>query len=268
MTRYESARDRTRRFLGGRTFGLPLSALIITNVITVMLETVDDLPPAATAVFLAIELASVAIFTAEYVARLWSVGPGLTPRVRFIFSFFALLDLLAILPFYVPAVLAMDLRFLRAIRLVRLVRVLKLARYSQSLRLLGAVFRSKKSDLTITAFVVLILLVCASSALYIAEHEAQPESFSSIPAALWWGVVTLTTVGYGDIYPITLAGKVIGALVAFLGIGMFALPTGILASGFTREVERSRSAAGEVCPGCGRPLDVRARPRSAIGGGQ
>ncbi|MFO7957181.1 MAG: RyR domain-containing protein, partial [Candidatus Brocadiia bacterium] len=124
-----------------------------------------------------------------------------------------------------------------------LLRVFKLARYAQPLRTLGGAIRAKKKELWVAVSVVFVLLVIASSMMYFAERDAQPEAFSSIPAAMWWGVVTLTTVGYGDVYPVTLVGKCIGALISLLGIATFALPAGIIAGGFTEELHRR--AAGE-----------------------
>ncbi len=166
-----------------------------------------------------------------------------------------MIDLMAILPFYLPKLIPFDLRFLRAVRLFRIFRLLKLGRYSESVRLLGRVLNAKKEELGVTIFAVLILLVICSSLMYYAEHQAQPEAFSSIPAAMWWGIVTLTTVGYGDVYPITLPGKILGAIIAVLGIGLFALPAGILASGFADEMQKKRSQASGICPYCGRKLD-------------
>jgi voltage-gated potassium channel len=136
-----------------------------------------------------------------------------------------------------------------------------LGRYSESLRTVTRVIRSKKEQLSVAVFVVAIMLVVASSAMYYLEHEAQPKTFSSIPAAMWWGVVTLTTAGYGDIYPVTTLGKVVGAMIALLGVGLFALPAGILASGFAEEL-RDRREEKQICPHCGRAID---EPRRAAG---
>ena len=131
---------------------------------------------------------------------------------------YLVIDLLAILPFYV-GVFVLDLRFLRALRLFRFLRLFKLTRYSNSLQSLGAVVRRKKADLIVTLSATLMLLLMASSTMYFVEKDAQPEAFSSIPAAMWWGVATLTTVGYGDVYPVTPVGKAVGAVIAALGVG-------------------------------------------------
>jgi len=236
-----------------------LAALIILNIAAVMLETVEDLHIAYRWVFAAFEIFSVSVFAAEYLLRLWActVKPGFAHpvwgRLRYAVSPIALVDLAAILPSIVPGG-TVDLRFARAIRLVRLGRALKIARYSQSLHALGRVLRAKRSELAVTGFAALILLVCAASGIYFAEHEAQPRVFSSIPAALWWGVVTLTTVGYGDVFPVTPLGKTLAAVVAILGIGLFALPTGILAGGFAEDLQRQREGSRKPCPHCGGDL--------------
>src|SRR5262249_49718089 len=152
-------------------------------------------------------------------------------RLRYVLSPMALVDLVAVLPSLIPGG-TLDLRFARSIRLFRLLRSLKLARYSRSLQTLGRVLQSRKEQLGVTRFAGMVLLVCAACSIYFAEHEAQPKSFPHIPAAMWWGVVTLTTVGYGDVYPVTALGKTIASVIAILGIGLFALPAGIVAGGF------------------------------------
>ena len=169
----------------------------------------------------------------------------------------ALIDLLVVLPFYLPIVFP-DLRFMRALRLFRLFRVLKLARYSSSLQTFADVLKLKKEELLLMLFATLILLIISSSLMYNVEHEAQPDNFSSIPEAMWWGIVTLGTVGYGDICPVTPWGKFIGSMVMILGIGLFALPAGIMASGLTEVLAKRKEeqkTAGMVCPHCGRCID-------------
>lgn len=147
-----------------------------------------------------------------------------------------------------------DMRFIRGIRLFRLIRLLKIGRYSSSLRTLINVLKRKKEELIISVFSIFILLIIVSSLMYFIEHKAQPEAFSSIPASMWWGIITLTTVGYGDVYPVTIVGKLYGSFIAFLGIGLFALPAGILASGFAEEIHQSKVDNSETCPHCGKSL--------------
>jgi len=243
--------DKSSRF-----FDIFIMSLIGANVLAVILESVPELSQQFGTGFQVFELVSVAVFTVEYVLRIWSCtsdtrfADPVSGRVRFSLRPMLLVDLLAILPFYLPALFVLDLRFIRALRLVRLLRVLKLGRYSEAMRTFALVLRQKKADLSFVLFVLSLMLVLVSSLMYFVEHEAQPDAFSSIPAAMWWGVATLTTVGYGDIYPITAVGKMLGAMVALLGIGLFALPAGILASGFSEALQHKQDG-GSVCPHCG-----------------
>jgi voltage-gated potassium channel len=237
-----------------RAFNFGLLALIILNVLAVIFETVEAFNAQYRVGLEAFEVFSVSVFAVEYLSRLWSctVEPEyrhpLWGRVRFALSFMALVDLVSILPSLIPGG-TLDLRFIRSLRLARLARTLKVTRHSQSLQTLGRVLRAKRSDLAVTAIAGLVLLVCAASLMFYAEHESQPQQFSSIPASMWWGAMTLTTVGYGDIYPVTPLGKMLGTFIALMGVGLFALPAGILASGFAEELQRRREA--RKCPHCG-----------------
>ncbi len=221
-----------------RVVAVMLLILIFVNSAAVILETVDEYNEQFGAIFRAIEVVSVTIFSIEYLLRLWvapinpSYSKPLGGRVKYAFSFMALIDLLAVLPAFLPVVLPTDLRILRFLRTFRLFRLLKMSRYVESLNTLDNVIRAKKEELTVIAAMILMLLLFSSSLIYLVENEAQPDKFPSIPAAMWWGVATLTTVGYGDIFPVTPLGKILSGFIAFLGIGIFALPTGILASGF------------------------------------
>jgi voltage-gated potassium channel len=249
----------------GYAFDLFVMALIVLNVAAVMVETVESLSAPAAGALRLFEVFSVFVFSAEYLLRLWSCTSdpryrgSVRGRVRYALTPLALIDLLAIAPFFLEF-LAVDLRFVRTLRLFRLLRVFKLARYSASMRTLGAVLRSRREELVVTLFVVLVLLLFASSAMYYAEREEQPDKFSSIPASMWWGVATLTTVGYGDVFPVTGLGKLLGGLIAVLGVGLFALPTGILASGFAEELQKTKKRECLLCPHCG--LDVNEKPRA------
>ena len=237
-----------------------IMGLIVLNVVAVVLETVDWLYTSYAPIFNAFDLFSVAVFTVEYILRVWSctIDPRFNDpvrgRLRFLVTPLALVDLMAVLPFYLP-LLFPDMRFMRAMRLFRLFRVLKLARYSESLQTFIDVLRLKKEELLVMFFAIMILLIISSSLVYDAEHEAQPEAFASIPAAMWWGIVTLATVGYGDVYPVTPWGRLIGSVVVILGIGLFALPTGVLASGFAEVLARRKEKEKMQkmrCPHCGR----------------
>ena len=246
--------------LYSRLFDIFIMTLISLNIIAVVLETVESLSSRYVSFFWIFEVFSVSVFTIEYLLRLWTCTAdkrfkgSIKGRIRFAVRPLPLVDLLAILPFYLPMVIPFDLRFIRALRLFRVFRFFKMGRYYKAWKMFGYVLKEKKEELVISVFTVLILLVIASSLMYFVENEAQPESFSSIPAAMWWGVATLTTVGYGDVYPITPIGKLLGAIISLLGIGMFALPAGILASGFTDAIRRSQEKR-RICPHCGKDID-------------
>lgn len=239
-----------------KAFDLFIVVLILLNVAAMILQTIDSVYSAAKAFFYWFEVVSVLIFTIEYALRIWSctadrsITSPVLGRVRYALRPLLLIDLFAILPFYLPVVL-LDLRSLRAFRLMRLARLAKLGRYSAALQTLGRVLLAKKAELVVSISFMAVLILVSSSLMYYAEHEAQPEKFSSIPAAMWWAIATLTTVGYGDVFPITASGKILASVIAVLGIGMFALPTGILGAAFVDEFgSRNKS----YCPHCGKPL--------------
>ena len=242
-------------------FDIVLITLITLNLLAIALETISPLGEQASGFFLVFEIVSVAIFTGEYLVRVWACTEDpayahpVMGRLRFAVQPLVLMDLVAIVPFYIPLVLTFDLRFVRSLRLLRVFRLVKITRYSESVGIIGTVLRSRRDALLSTLFVTFILLFMASVLMYLAEREAQPEGFSSIPAAMWWGMVTLTTVGYGDLAPATALGRILGAVVALFGIGLFALPAGILGSAFVDELEARRSARRpQACPHCGEPI--------------
>lgn len=221
-----------------------LIVLIVANVAAAAAGTIEPLYERYKQAFWAFEVSSVAIFTVEYLCRLWvctehlslsDYGP-IKARLKFALSLYSLIDLLAILPFYLALIVPMaDLRFLRVFRLLRL---LKLVRYSPALATLWQVLVNERRALAAALLIMVILLIISSTAIYHVEHDVQPEHFGSIPAAMWWAVATLTTVGYGDVVPVTSLGRAIGGLVMIFGLAMFALPVGILASGFAAEIHR------------------------------
>lgn len=224
-----------------------LIALITASVLAVVLESMSSLEAQYRTFFYGFEVFTVAIFTIEYLLRVWTAPEASTSaagkngaassRLKFIFSFHAVVDLLAILPFYLLTLGLLggpDMRFLRAIRLLR---VLKLTRYSAALNMLIATFIENGRALSAAFSVLLIVMLLAASGIYYFERVAQPLDFGSIPAAMWWAFATLTTVGYGDVTPITVGGKIFGAIITVIGLGMVALPTGILASGFAQQLK-------------------------------
>lgn len=245
----------------GRYVDWFIMVLIAANVAAVMIQTVDSIGTQYRAFFHWFEIVSVAIFSVEYLARIWSCTSTpeysgvITGRLRFATRPMLIIDLLAIVPFFLGAFLV-DLRFLRALRLLRFFRLLKIARYSESIQSLNRVLITKREDLVIAFSANMVLLLIASSIMYYIESDAQPDAFGSIPETLWWGVATLTTVGYGDVHPVTPLGKAVGAIVAVLGIGLFALPASMLASGFIEEAGRASTECGcpDYCPNCGEEL--------------
>ena len=238
-----------------------IMVLISLNVIAVALATVQSLSSQYLKLFKVFEIVSIIIFTVEYILRLWSCTANenykhpVFGRLKYLITPFAIVDLLAILPFYLPRLIRVDLRFLRALRLIRLFRVLKMARYSDALSTLKNVIVKKREELIVTVFTVFIFLILLSSAVYLVENPVQPEVFPDIPTAMWWGVVTMTTVGYGDIYPITVLGRIFAAIVSILGVGLFALPAGFLASGFSEEIRKGKKKE-IICPECGREIKM------------
>lgn len=240
-----------------RVVDISIMILIILNVAAVILETVKSIEVPMHNFFYVFELVSIIIFTTEYLLRLWActVNPQLNHpvkgRLHYGLRAFSLIDLMAILPFYLPMFIPLDLRFIRAIRLLRLFRLFKLGRYSNAVKTFGEVLKEKKEELVITIFLGAVLLILSSSLMFYVETEQQPDKFTSIPESMWWGVTALTTVGYGDMYPVTPLGKILGSIIAFLGIGMFALPAGIFGSGFV-EVLQKRRAKQKECPHCGK----------------
>lgn len=241
-----------------------LVGLIFLNVLAVVLETVESVNHLYARAFDLFEIFSVVVFTLEYALRVWSCTEDprfarpIAGRLRFALQPMILIDLLAIVPFYLILAMpilhtALDTRMVRAVRLVRLFRLFKATRYSKSLDTVRNVLRAKRDELVVTVFLVFIVLLLVSSLMYAVEHDKQPEAFSSIPAAMWWGMMTLTTVGYGDIYPMTSLGKFCGMVIALMGVGVFALPAAILGSGFVEELQKHKRPP--VCIHCGKKAD-------------
>lgn len=262
QTVYNIIRDDDENRLSGNIFDGVIIFFVIMSVIQVIMDTFT-LPiwlANASSVF---EIVSVVVFTIEYVARVWTSslmytdkGP-LRARLKYIFSFMALIDLISILPFYIPFLIPIDLRVLRALRIVRLFRLFKMNRYTSAMCTILLVLKRKASQLLSSVFVVGLLMIISAVLMYNIESAAQPEVFNNAFDALWWSVATFTTVGYGDIYPITAAGKVLSAIIAILGIGLVAVPTGIISSGFTELISDKKDTGKEdmaFCPHCGKKL--------------
>jgi voltage-gated potassium channel len=228
-----------------------LIALVVLNVVAVVLESMVELSVAHGPIFHAFDVASVVIFSLEYLARLWTAVEIPDPRyrhpvlgrLRWMVSPMAIIDLLSVLPFYLGILVELDLR---AMRVLRVLRVFKLGRYSMAMTVMAAVARQESRAIGAVLFVMVIILVFNSSLMYLFEHRAQPHVFSDIPTSMWWAIVTLTTLGYGDMVPVTPLGRILGGLTAVLGVGMIALPAGVLASGFSEQMRIRREEYREA----------------------
>ncbi|WP_299618080.1 ion transporter [uncultured Tenacibaculum sp.] len=237
-----------------------ISWLIIVNMFAIVLESYKDIQEAYSNFFNLLELFSITIFSLEYILRIWIADvsyQGLSKgkaRLKYMTSFMGIVDLVAILPFFLPYFIKVDLRILRTLRLFRLLRLLKLKRYFKSLSVIKNVILKTKNEIIVTIFLVFILLILASTLMYNVEKHAQPDAFENIGQAMWWAVATLTTVGYGDIYPITGMGKILSAFIALLGIGIVALPTGIISSAYIEEVRKLKTKEQQCCPHCGKEI--------------
>lgn len=235
-----------------RIFDWTITTLIVVSVVTVFAVTFD-LPERVKGILATVESMASFVFTIEYLARIWTADKlyptmgGFRARIRYVISGMAVIDLLAILPFWLPMIFPGAVLGVRALRLIRLLRILKLNRYFDALRSLVDVITSKKRELVGSVFFVILLMLVSSLLMYAAEHDAQPTVFRNAFSGLWWAVATLTTVGYGDIYPVTVLGRILGALIAFSGLAALAIPTGIITSGLMERVDRKEQGANSFC---------------------
>ena len=215
----------------GKTFDFFIQFLIVLSLVSFSIETLPDLSVNTKIILNIAEVITVAIFTIEYLLRLIVADK----KLKVIFSFYGLIDLIAILPFYIAR--GIDLRSIRIFRLFRLFRTFKVFRYSNAIQKFKSAFLSVKEEMILFLVATLFLLFIASVGIYYFENPAQPEQFKSIFHCLWWAVVTLTTVGYGDMFPITAGGKIFTSFIAIISIGIIAVPTGLLASALTKTIK-------------------------------
>lgn len=240
--------------------------LIILNVLAVMLETVPTIhdEPHERKFFKVFDLVSVIIFTIEYILRVWSsnhdekYGHFIKGRIKYMLTPGALIDLVAILPFYLGALIGFDLRVLRILRLMRFFRLFRLTSYMKSAQIIKDVFRKRKNELVLSFILIMFLIVLSSCAVYFAEHDdpVNKEKFNSIPATIWWAIVTLTTTGYGDMHPVTTLGKIMASVIMLTGVAIFALPAGIITIGFLEEFRKNKKAEKIKCPHCGEMIEL------------
>jgi voltage-gated potassium channel len=217
----------------GKVFDFIIQALIFLSLIAFSIETLPNLPEWIINLLKAFETFCIYIFLAEYVLRVFvSKKP-----FNYIFSFYGIIDFLAIAPYFISSFV--DLRFLRAFRVFRIFRVLKLVRYNKAIRRVSIAAKEVKEEVALFLIATLILIFIVSAGIYFFENEAQPDKFQSVFHSMWWTIVTLTTVGYGDVYPITVGGKIFTFFILILGLGIVTIPAGLVASALSkaREIE-------------------------------
>lgn len=268
--------------------GSAIMALIILSIIAVILESDANLSLSYHNIFLYFEVIAVAVFTLEYLSRMYTATlaypdhKGFRAVLQYMTSPMAIIDFLAIVPFYIELGILiyttyfldgesstgmLDLRFIRVLRLMRLLRIFKLNRYNSSMQMIGDVIKEEKEKLFITIFITGILLVLSSAIIFTVEHDQQPEQFPNIYSSMWWAIATLTTVGYGDVYPVTPMGKMLAGVIALLGIGLVALPTGILSGSFVAAIKKKKEEEAaerneesgnlpKFCSHCGNALNL------------
>jgi voltage-gated potassium channel len=238
-----------------------LVSVIVINSVAIILHTIPEIrhDDFYESLFQDVEVVSVIIFTIEYWLRIWSCVENpkypdtLRGRLKYAFSFWGIVDFLGIFPFYFT-LLTSDFGIIRILRVFRLFRLFRITRYSHALKLIRDVIAETKEELVLSFAFIMLTLLISSSAMYYIEHDYQSDKFKSIPGSLWWGVITMTTTGYGDVYPITTAGKILGGIVSMLGVALFSLPTGIMAWGFVNHIQKQKSIHKTRCPHCGELL--------------
>lgn len=240
--------------------------LIALSVLSIILESFQSLSTRFHPVFRGFEIATVIVFIIEYILRIWTADllhpDAAHPRIEYLTSFMAVIDLLAILPFFIPFI-SLDLRFLRMVRLLRLfrlLRVFKLSRYMDAWIIIVKVIKQSASQLIVSVAICFFVMLFSAIVMYTVENPVQPDQFPNVISSLWWALCTLTTVGYGDVYPITAAGRFFASIISLVGIGIIAIPTGIIAAGFTSVINKEHEEEEKddpklYCPYCGHKLE-------------
>lgn len=231
---------------GSKVFDWVIMGLIALSILSIILESFSEIYEKGHPVFQVFETITVIVFSIEYLLRIWTADllypEAGHPRLKYIFSFMAIIDLLAILPFYLPFISA-DLRFLRMMRLFRLfrlLRVFKLGRYFEALQVIVMVIRTSGPQLIMSVVICFFVMLFSAIIMYTVENPVQPEQFPNVISSLWWAICTLTTVGYGDVYPITSVGRIFASVISLVGIGIIAIPTGIIAAGFNQAISQGK----------------------------
>jgi voltage-gated potassium channel len=212
--------------------------LIIASIVGIVAET-HDISDNARYLLGLFETVTYIAFSVEYVYRILQARKGLGVQ-SYALSFFGIIDLLAILPFFLPFIIAVDARAIRVLRLLRLVNVIKIGRHNRAINTLIKVIRSVRTEVAVTLFASIVVVVFAGILMYYAEHQTQPEVFTNMSQSIWWAVATLTTIGYGDIYPVTALGKIIASSLAFVGVGLVAIPAGLISAAYVDEINSQK----------------------------
>lgn len=230
-----------------RIFDGLIMALIFISILSIVLESFEEIRSRFSGLFRVFEVVSVSVFALEYVLRIWTADylypESRHPHIKYILSPMAIIDLLAILPFFLPFI-SVDLRFLRMarlFRLFRLLRVFKLGRYFDALMIVVSVIKKSASQLIVSVALCFFVMLFSAIIMYTVENPVQPDQFPNVISSLWWAICTLTTVGYGDIYPVTDVGRFFASIISLVGIGIIAIPTGIIAAGFSSAIDKDRS---------------------------
>ena len=230
--------------------------VIMLNLTVTLMQTFDQLAPY---MFLlnVIELITIIIFTVEYILRVWTADylypaeeKKYKARIRFVFSAYGLIDLFTIIPYFLPLIFPSGAVAFRIFRVIRIFRLFKINAQYDAFNVITSVIKEKKNQLISSMCMILILMTASSLCMYSLEHEAQPDQFKNAFSGIWWSVSTLLTVGYGDIYPVTVAGKIMAIIISFLGVGMVAIPTGIISAGFVEQYTELK-VMGEPLEGTG-----------------
>lgn len=244
-----------------RAFDFAVLVAILSNLVIAVFSTYEA-SKSYTAAIYTVEVATVIFFTVEYVLRAWTsqyLYPGYSrigSFIKYAYSFSGAIDLLSFFPFYLPFFFPHGAVAFRIFRIIRILRLFRINQYYDSLNVITDVLKKKRNQLLSSVFIIVILMIAASLLMYDVEHKAQPEVFENAFSGFWWAAATLFTVGYGDIYPITMAGRIAGIIITFLGVGMVAIPTGILSAGFVGQITEMQTVEKvKYCPRCGKKLD-------------
>ena len=219
----------------GKRFEIFIQTLILLSIVSFSLDTIPNISEELSQILKGFEIFSISIFSIEYLLRIYVSKKPL----QYIFSFYGFIDLVAILPFYLNGVL--DLRFLRAFRILRIFRVVRLIKYNDALKRFKKAFAIVKEEIILFFLITIVLIFITSAGIYYFEHEAQPEVFKSVFHSAWWSIVTLTTVGYGDVYPITLGGKIFTFFVLMIGVGIVTIPAGLVATALLKAIDNEKT---------------------------